>query len=404
MTAPSDSRHAGAPDGRFSRRRAMGALATGGLAAGLVHRAMPDPAQAQDTPSSTQVNPDGTTPFNFHLAASEPVSFAAGTFRIASQEEMPRIEALSIHLVEIAPGGVREVHWHPNASEINYVLTGEGVVGVLSTSGENAISPVGPGTTTFIAQGDAHFIENTGSAPLTLLIGFSSPDPDHISLSQALPWVPATVVAQVLDLPPGALPPLPPRGDLAIVPLAETTTATTDAPAPFSAPLDALPESAFGGGTVQVLRPDAIPSLAGMTMLRLVIDQGAVREPHWHGNAAEFNYCVQGTGQIGIVSPSGEAWTFVVSAGDVAFIPTNWFHYIANVGEGPLELVAFFDDVAPSRIDLSTMAEFFPSAVLAASFGLAPGAFGGVPDQGTVVIAPPRDGGQDSGPAATPAP
>lgn len=404
MTNSSDRPHPSTPDGRFSRRRAVGAIASGSLAAGLTLRAT-QLGHAEDTPASTQLDPDGTTPFNFRLAASEPVTFAAGSLRTASIHEMPRIDALSIQLVEIDPGGVREIHWHPGASEINYVLEGEGIIGILSTTGVNAMTPISPGMTTFITQGDAHFIENTGATPLSLLIGFSSADPEHITVSQALPWVPVAVLEQVLDVPGGTLPNLPPRGDQAIVPLAgRERSVVEDAPTPYSVALDALPESTFGGGTVQVLRTDAIASLAGMTLLRLVIDGYAVREPHWHGNAAEFNYCVRGSGQIGIVAPSGESWTFVVNAGDVAFIPGNWFHYIENVGDDPLELVAFFDAVAPSRIDFSTMAAFFPSEILAASFAIAPETFAGLANQGTVVIAPPRDEDTESDPTATPVP
>ena len=145
----------------------------------------------------------------------------------------------------------------------------------------------------------------------------------------------------------------------------------------------------FGGGTVQALKVDVVPKLADMTLLRLVVTVGAVREPHWHGNAAEFNYCVRGTAQVGIVAPSGESWTFTMNDGDVAFIPNNWFHYIANVGDEELEIVAFFDATAPSRIDLSTMVGFFPPEVLAASLDVTPDLFTDLPKDGTVVIAPP---------------
>jgi hypothetical protein len=133
ITASSGAKQLGEPDGRFSRRRALGAIATGSLAAGLGPPAA-NGMSAQNTSTSTQLNPDGTTPFNVRLGASQPVIFAAGMIRITSIHEMPRIDALGIQLVEIAPGGVREVHWHPNAAEINDVLDGGGIVGIPSTS------------------------------------------------------------------------------------------------------------------------------------------------------------------------------------------------------------------------------------------------------------------------------
>jgi len=92
---------------------------------------------------------------------------------------------------------------------------------------------------------------------------------------------------------------------------------------------------------------------------------------------------------VGIVSPDGESWTFTLEAGDVAFIPKNWFHYIAAVGDAPVVILAFFDATAPNRIDLTSMVSFFAPEVIAASFGVDPAAFGDLPDQGTAVIAGP---------------
>ena len=84
-----------------------------------------------------------------------------------------------------------------------------------------------------------------------------------------------------------------------------------------------------------------------------------------------------------------------MGAGDVAYIPKNWFHYIASVNDEPLVFLAFFDDIAPNRVDLSGMTAFFPPEVLAASFGMDPEVFAALPQRETVVIAaplPPNDG------------
>lgn len=400
MPLSPDSPQSVVPSGRITRR-AIGAFATAGIAAGLVMQA--DRAHATpDDPQSSQLNTDGTTPFNFRLTASTPSTYAGGTIRTVSVAEMPRLAGLSMQLVEIAPGALREVHWHPNATEIGYVLQGEGVMSILATSGDNARFPIAAGTSTIVLRGDAHSIENNGTSPLLILIGFSDVTPMHLTFSEAMPWIPTRVIEQTLGVAAGTLPAFPPRGDLAIVPNpAPGATVPSPIDSPYSAPLSALPLATFGGGTVQALRTEVVPKLADMTLLRLIIDVGAVREPHWHGNAAEFNYCVRGTAQVGIVSPSGESWTFTVNEGDVAFIPDNWFHYIANAGDEEVEIVAFFDAIAPSRIDLSTMAGFFPPEVLAASLNVSPDLFADLPTEGTIVIAPLVS---TVGPEGTPAP
>jgi len=375
----------------MSRRRAVSTLAAGGLASGLSATLPRDMLAQNETPSSQISGPGGTTPFNFRLGASEPKTFAAGRARTATVKEMATLSGLSINTVEIDVGSLREVHWHPNAVEINYCLKGEGTIGILSTSGDPATFAIKPGSITFVPAGDAHYIRNTGSETLQLLIGFSHENPEHMDFSQVLPWVPSEFIGQTLRVAPGTLPNFPPRGDGTIVPVENVVPSDRDVESvvtPFGAHIDSLRVQQFGGGSVQPLRIADIARLEGMTLLKLNIDAGALREPHWHGNASELNYCVSGRAQVGIVAPTGESWTFVVEPGDVAFIPNNWFHYIASVSDEPLVFLAYFDNVAPSRIDLSTMTGYFPPEVLAASFEADPEIFARLPKGETVVIAP----------------
>jgi oxalate decarboxylase/phosphoglucose isomerase-like protein (cupin superfamily) len=256
-------------------------------------------------------------------------------------------------------------------------------------------------------KGDAHYIRNTGQDTMRLVLGFSDAAAENLDFSACLPWVPSDLINQTLGVPAGTLPMLPVRGDLLLVQVEGAPAEIPSAdPTPFSTTLDHLTTQAVAGGAIHPLRVDALPRLDSITVFNLVIDGGAVREPHWHGNASEFNYCVRGAAQLGIVAPSGESWTFTVEAGDVAFVPENWFHYIANVNDDePAEFLAFFTNTVPSHVELSTMADYFPPEVMAASFGIDPGVFAALPKRGTVVIAPPlgADGGEATPEPATPA-
>ncbi|CAN5681882.1 hypothetical protein BH09CHL1_BH09CHL1_12550 [soil metagenome] len=373
---------------RTTRRHALGAIAGGGIAAGVA-TIIPRNVLAQDLQT---LGKDNTSPFSYRLSQSDPQVYEGGVLRTATAENIPALSGLSINLIEIHPGAMREIHWHPNAGEINYCLEGEGTIGVLSTTGESATIAISPGTITFMPIGDAHYIRNTGTATLRLLIGFSNENAEHQTFSEVLPWVPADLLNQTLGVAPGTMPLLPPRGDLAIVSIGdETTEAASTDPSPFSTQVENLVVQEFAGGTVQPLRVDVVPRLEGMTLLKLDINVDSIREPHWHGNASEFNYCASGMAQIGIVSPSGESWTVTLETGDVAYIPKNWFHYIAGVGAEPTVILAFFDAVAPNRIDLTTMTNWFPAEVLAASFGVDPEVFATLPKNGTAVIAGPLE-------------
>jgi oxalate decarboxylase len=123
-----------------------------------------------------------------------------------------------------------------------------------------------------------------------------------------------------------------------------------------------------------------------------IVPQG-LREPHWHPNTSELNYCVSGRAQIGLVAPNGGVQTFAVEPGTIAFIPPNWFHYIANVTDDPLEFLVFFvnAEAKAPHIDLSQTFSYFPPEVLAASFGVDPAEFANLPKRGDVFLAAPVD-------------
>ncbi len=386
---------------KTSRRRALGALAGGGLAAGVAVT-LPNSVFALETSSAPPALAAGnTSPFSYQLEKSAPEVYAGGTIQTATIKNIESLVGLSINILVVNPGAVREIHWHPNAGELNYCLEGKGTIGVLSTTRESATFALSPGTIAFLPIGDAHYIRNSGTVPLKLLIGFSNEQASNQTFSETLPWVPADLLNQTLGVPAGTFPLIPPRGDLAIVDVPADTAEPADSTSTaFSTHVDNLVVQKFAGGTVQPVRVDVIPRLEGMTLLKLDIDVASIREPHWHGNASEFNYCASGTVQVGIVSPSGESWAFAMEPGDVAYIPKNWFHYLAAVGDEPVLILAFFDAIAPSRIDLTSMTTFFPPDILAASFGIDPASFASLPDQGTVVIAGPIAKGAE--PIATP--
>ncbi len=121
-----------------------------------------------------------------------------------------------------------------------------------------------------------------------------------------------------------------------------------------------------------------------------------MRDLHWHPNANEFVYVKSGEAEIGLAGPEGLRETFTIGAGDLAFFPQNWIHYIANAGTEPLDTIVYLSHAAPSRIDLADAVGFMPRAVTAVSLGMAPDALDGLPERTGVVVAGPSPG------AATP--
>ena len=53
----------------------------------------------------------------------------------------------------------------------------------------------------------------------------------------------------------------------------------------------------------------------------LELEPGALRELHWHPNADEWQYYLEGQAQMGVFLSGGEAVTEEFEAGDVGYAP-----------------------------------------------------------------------------------
>jgi oxalate decarboxylase len=110
-----------------------------------------------------------------------------------------------------------------------------------------------------------------------------------------------------------------------------------------------------------------MPVLAGTKASAILgrVQPGALREPHWHPNAWEINYCISGAAEFGIVLPDATQATMRVGPGDAVFVPQGAGHYLASVGDEDLEFVAFFNADVATDIGLSTFYGGLPTADVA---------------------------------------
>ncbi|MDQ3226768.1 MAG: cupin domain-containing protein [Chloroflexota bacterium] len=320
--------------------------------------------------------------------------------RLAFKQQFATLQGVAMASERIDPGGLRELHWHLNAHELSYCLAGQGRMGIFSSDGAGSTFDIESGSITFVPEGYTRYIQNTGPDALHIVLAFTHEQPQTTDLSQALPSFPAQVLAQTFGVSTADFPFLATRGDRSFVAMAtagdEVATGATPAAgvsSPYTIHADRVAPSEFagGGGTVRVVSVKDIPSLEGITVFPLHAVPHGLREPHWHPNTTELNYCVSGRAQIGLVAPDGSVQTFAVEPGTIAFIPDNWFHYIANVSDEPLEFLVFFvnAEAKAPHIDLSQTFDYFPPEVLAASFGIDPAAFAALPKRGDVFLAAP---------------
>ena len=142
------------------------------------------------------------SPHKFSLFRAHPEHFPGGSIRVVSQREFPINSTLTSALLTLKPGTFRELHWHPNADEWQYVTRGSGQLTLFGSHGRVKTMDYGQGNVAFIKQGYGHFIENTGNEDMEILILFNAPDYQEIALSAWLAANPVQLVADHFGLDP----------------------------------------------------------------------------------------------------------------------------------------------------------------------------------------------------------
>jgi oxalate decarboxylase len=91
-----------------------------------------------------------------------------------------------------------------------------------------------------------------------------------------------------------------------------------------------------------------------------------MREMHWHPNADEWLYVMQGKAQVTVFSAGPKAVTTNFGAGDVGYILRGNGHYIKNVGDTDLRFLEVFNSAYFADVSLSDWLTHTPPAMIAA--------------------------------------
>jgi oxalate decarboxylase len=135
--------------------------------------------------------------------------FDGGTERIVSSKEFPIQTTLTAVKMDLKPGALRELHWHPHADEWQYYIRGRSRMTVFGSHGRTRTEEYGPGNVGFVPQGYGHYIEQVGSEPTELLILFNSGEYQEISLANWLGANPSSILAANFGIPEDAIARLP---------------------------------------------------------------------------------------------------------------------------------------------------------------------------------------------------
>jgi oxalate decarboxylase len=152
--------------------------------------------------ADTVASPAGTVPQTFahKLIAQKPIECPGGTVRIVDSTNFPAATTIAAALVEVKPGGMRELHWHPSADEWQYYISGQARMTVFGANGEANTFDYQAGDVGYIPFPMGHYIQNTGSDTLRFLEMFRSDRYADVSLDQWLALIPPELVRAHLPL------------------------------------------------------------------------------------------------------------------------------------------------------------------------------------------------------------
>lgn len=374
----------------FSRRNVLGGVAVGGMLAAL----SADEAAAQAQP------PSGPVPhvlagkelpsFRFPLGAEPAKTWEGGWAKEATVAEFPVSQKLAGVLMQLVPGGLRELHWHANAAEWAYVISGQCRVTTIDPQEKSEVADFAPGDVWYFPRGYGHSIQAIGRDPCQFVLVFDNGYFSEFGTFSITDWVghtPPEVLAKNFGVP---------AATFADFPKQEVYIATGPVPPPLPAEpkpgsldsgalthryrLLAQRPQVFRGGTNRLVSQREFPISSTMTGALMRIKPGSMRELHWHPNADEWQYYIAGRARVGVFGSHGRARTEEFGAGDVGYVPQGYGHYIENAGSDDLELLIVLNNGAYQSISLAAWMAANPKLLLATNFKVPESTFERFPD------------------------
>ena len=145
------------------------------------------PLQGQKLPAKTH---------KWRLLAQPPiVDNKGGRLYLVDSSNFSISKTITGAVLDLDPGALRELHWHPSADEWQYVLEGKVSVTLFGSGGRFRTETLEKGDVGYVPQGYGHSLENVGDKPCRVLIGFNSGIYETIDLSQWIAGNPPDVLS-----------------------------------------------------------------------------------------------------------------------------------------------------------------------------------------------------------------
>jgi len=143
----------------------------------------------------------GNNSYTFHWSKLPNTHEIEGgsSVKVLDPTSFPIASMFSAALVTIAPGAMREIHWH-SSDEWNFFLKGKARITVYAAQGNARTLDYNPGSVGYIPMDMTHYIQNTGNETVIMLEMLQADHFSDISVAQWLALTPHQIVQDTLSL------------------------------------------------------------------------------------------------------------------------------------------------------------------------------------------------------------
>jgi oxalate decarboxylase len=155
--------------------------------------------------------------YTFKLSSMPPTKeTAGGEVRIVDSRNFPVSKNVAAAQVTLKPGALRELHWHPNASEWQFWLTGKARMGIIMNEGRARTMDFNANDVGFVPRVAAHYIENTGITDCTFLEMFKADQFVDVSVNNWIRRLPPEAVSSHMNIDKQQIAKIPAEKELVI--------------------------------------------------------------------------------------------------------------------------------------------------------------------------------------------
>ncbi len=325
----------------------------------------------------------GLPSFKFELEKSKGKVAGNSFGKEATVEQLPISKGIAGVSMQLEAGVMRELHWHATAAEWAFVLKGRVRTTVINPAGQTETNDFEPGDIWSFPRGHAHMLECLGNGPTHFILIFDNGYFSEFGTFSITDWIghaPKPLLAKNFGLPESAFDGFPKeevyfaRGLIPPEPIPENLQGPRISPPETHKfrMLAGAPHAIFKGGREWRIDSTRFPISTTLTGVILDLEPGALRELHWHPNADEWQYVIEGDLSVTMFGSHGRFRTEQLNAGDVGYIPQGYGHSIENVGSKPSRMLIGFNTGIYQAIDLSAWIASNPVDVLVTNFGKPP--------------------------------